>query len=98
MKKELHVMRAAPLNIQKRWTPKGFNVDDEYGCLTIAERLAKAKPRLKFTVGRTRFIGEKKWGDHAWCVNPKGNIIDPYFILRGEKLLQKQNVLFLLGL
>jgi len=91
-------MRAAPLNIQKRWTPKGFNVDDEYGCLTIAERLAKAKPRLKFTVGRTRFIGEKKWGDHAWCVNPKGNIIDPYFILRGEKLLQKQNVLFLLGL
>lgn len=75
-------MIASPLKTQKRWTPKGFTIDDEYGCLTNSERLEKANPKLRLVVGRTRIIGERKWGDHAWCVTPKGDIIDPYFIWR----------------
>lgn len=71
-------MKAASSKIQNQWIPKNFTIDDEFGCLTNAENLAKKNPDLKLQVGRTRLIKEK-WGDHCWCVNPKGKIIDPYF-------------------
>jgi len=77
--------KAASLNIQKRWIPKNFCIDDEFGCLTNAENLIRANHHLGFQVGRTRILGDKKWGDHAWCVTPKGDIIDPYFQWRFPK-------------
>ena len=77
--------RATSFSKQRQWTPKTFSIDEDFGCQTNAERLVKANPRLKFQVGRTRIIGDKKWGDHAWCINPKGEIIDPYFMWKFSK-------------
>lgn len=71
--------KAASKKVQAKWIPKSFRIDDEFGCLTHAERLAKSNIKLTFQVGKTRIVGSKKWGDHAWCISPKGNIIDPYF-------------------
>lgn len=76
-----------------KWIPKGFKIDDEFNCLTNAENLADANPKLRFTVGRARSIGEKKWGDHAWCVAPDGSIVDPYFdkMFPQEKIEYKED-------
>jgi len=71
-------MKAASIRTQKKWIPKNFLIDEEFGCLTHAERLESEVTRLTFQVGRTRFPGDK-WGDHAWCVTPSGSIIDPFF-------------------
>lgn len=71
-------MKAASLQTQRKWTPKNFRIDEEFGCLTHAEKLAKNK-KLTFTVGRTRLGKKDKWGDHAWCITKRGSIIDPYF-------------------
>ena len=70
-------MRAAPTQLQNKWIPKNFRIDEEFGCLTHAEKLERVKG-LEFQVGRTRFPKDK-WGDHAWCVTTRGSIIDPYF-------------------
>lgn len=71
-------MKAASLKLQRKWTPKNFCIDGEFGCLTHAEKLAKNK-KLTFTVGKTRLGKKDKWGYHAWCVTMRGSIIDPYF-------------------
>ena len=71
-------MKAASISTQRKWIPKNFQIDEEFGCLTNAERLEKRVKGLKFQVGRTR-LPRDKWGDHAWCITPKGSIIDPYF-------------------
>ena len=62
-----------------KWIPKGFKIDDEFGCQTAAETLAKRVPKLRMVVGRTRLQSERQWGDHKWCVTPDGTIVDPYF-------------------
>ena len=71
-------MKAASKKLQSKWIPKDFHVDDEFGCLTNAERLEETIKGLRFQTGWTRFPGDK-WGCHAWCVTSKGSIIDPYF-------------------
>ena len=71
-------MKVASLKVQKKWIPKDFRIDEEFGCQTCAEQLEASNPNLTFQIGRTR-IGKDKWGDHAWCTNPYGDIIDPYF-------------------
>jgi hypothetical protein len=75
----VETMKAASKKIQRKWTPKNFRIDDEFGCLTHAEKLEEMVDGLKFKVGRTKFPESNKWGDHAWCVTSKGSIIDPYF-------------------
>jgi hypothetical protein len=62
-----------------KWIPKKFKIDDEFGCLSNAERLAKANPRLRYVEGFTRFRGTREWGAHAWCIAPDTTIVDPYF-------------------
>lgn len=63
----------------KKWVPKGYQIDDEVGCLTNSENLAKAVPQLRLVQGYTRFPGERQFGEHQWCETPQGEIVDPYF-------------------
>ena len=72
-----NIMKAASVKTQRKWIPKDFQVDDEFGCLTAAEDLSEAVEGLTIRYGRTRLSG--KWGDHAWCTTPRGSIIDPYY-------------------
>ena len=71
-----------PVAESKDWVPKDYKLDDEFGCLTNAENLAKVNPELRYVEGWTRIRGTKKWGAHAWCVAPDGTIVDPYFKCR----------------
>jgi hypothetical protein len=76
---------AAPSLSEGQWIPKSYAIDDEEcNCLGNAERLADENPKLRFTVGYAKLPG-KRWGEHAWCVTPRGQIIDPYF----QKLFPK---------
>lgn len=78
--KGFHVkIHAASLKTQRKWIPKGFQIDDEFGCLTCSESLNEISNKLKLVYGITRFPNGK-WGDHAWNITPQGSIIDPYYM------------------
>lgn len=85
----MHPARPAPIRLGRdclirerdypKWVPARYRIDEEFNCLTNSERLADRNPSLTWVVGRARRRGSKKWGDHAWCETPAGQIVDPYF-------------------
>ena len=75
---------------KNKHVPSNFRIDDEFGCLTHAEQLARLNPKLEYVEGWVKAPGEK-WGEnaHAWCQTKSGEIVDPYFEWRfGDR--QKQ--------
>ena len=56
-----------------------MELDDEFGCLTNAERLATKNPKLRYVEGWARLADGRQRGAHARCVAPNGKAVDPFF-------------------
>jgi len=73
---------------QPKWTSKNphvpaiYRLDLEFVCFTNAQNLADMNTRLTYVEGLCRLKGDcskDAWGEHAWCVTPNGEVVDPYF-------------------
>jgi hypothetical protein len=81
-------MKTHQTKVGETLVPQGYALDDEFNCLTNAENLAAANPKLRYVEGFAVLPGDKR-GAHAWCVGPQGEIVDPYFKQRFPTLWRK---------
>jgi hypothetical protein len=77
------MLKASSKRTQVKWISRSFRlIKGANRCISNAENLIKQNKRLRLVEGKTRLNKRDKWGDHFWCITPRGNIIDPYFMFR----------------
>ncbi len=77
--------------------PSSYRLDLEYVCFTNAWNL-HLLTGYNYVEGKCRLKGDKSkdaWGNHAWCVAPSGQVVDPYFEWKfpGQQLEYKEEEL-----